>query len=1226
MNYHDPENVPPVWQLGDVILDRYEVKQVFTGGGMGLVYRVHHRDWAMDLAVKSPRPEFFQTQQHIENFEREAETWVNLGLHPHIVSCYYVRRLGGIPRIFAEFVEGGTLADWIRTKKLYDGDKEKALERVIDVAIQFAWGLQYAHDKGLVHQDVKPGNVLLSPDGTAKVSDFGLANARRASAESTVVAGRAGQSILVPGSGFMTPEYASPEQLRVEHLSRKTDVWSWAVSLFEMLLGELTWASGLAVPSAIEDLDEGRIDEELITLLNSCFGSRSRSRWGSFDPVLEALSSYYTSRFGTYYRSAPQSVELLADSLNNRGASLLDLGRHEEGVVALDKALRIDHTHPEAVYNRGMFRWHTAAATDADIVAQLKQVELSRPGDWKPSYYLGIVQLERQDIKAATLALEKAAAYTDSAEIIATLNQARRIAETNVGNPVKRITTGRGNKALCISRDGRWAIQLGKYDREFQLVDTATDTFMRSFRGHTSTVTAICLSEDNRNVLSGCWDTTLCLWDVNSGQCLRTFVGHPDSITCVKLSLNGKWAVSGSYDGTACLWDVSSGRKLHTFGDHIEGVSAVCFIPGNGLLTQGGDGTVQLWDVITGRHLRTYKYNQCSIEHGCLSRDNRRLLSTAGSLFRLCDIMSGECLRAFTGHYGTVESVYLSSDNHWAVSGSSDKSVRLWDIATGRCLRTFEGHAGSVISVWLSPDNRWIRSASKGAEHWDDTFRQRLERDWRERGEEHLWDISALTATSVQQRFTFALCRAATIHATIDNQTRFHQQVAIGEAALAVQKWDEAMKGARAARAIPGHEINATALRIWNRAGLHNSRRSLRAGWSLRTFEGHGDCVTSVCLSCDNRLGLTGSGYYGMWEGEGWESDDRTLRLWDIASGSCLRTFEGHTEGINSVCLSLDNRWALSGSKDHTLKLWDVNTGECVHCFDDQMSQVTFVQLSSDNRLALSRSGDGVVRLWDVTTGYSLRVIRGVVSACLSWDARWIICGSVDGSITLWDVACFDSIWTSDGNWGSVSMVCIGVDCKLAISGSEDHVLRLWDLTNGQCLRVFEGHSQGINSVSLSMDNRWAVSGSDDGTVRVWDVNTGQCLRVFEGHMDKVRSVCLSHDSRWILSGGADRSARLWELDWEFEERKPVDWDEGARSHLANFLTLNTPYAIQLPKDREPTDEEIALALTRCGKPSWDEDDFQKFLYTLACAGYGWLRPEGVQRELESMANQHQIA
>jgi hypothetical protein len=92
LNYPDPDKVPAVWQVGDVILDLYEVKEIFTGGGMGLVYRVHHRDWAMDLAVKSPRPEFFQTQQHIENFEREAE----MGEPWHTVSCYYVRRLGGI--------------------------------------------------------------------------------------------------------------------------------------------------------------------------------------------------------------------------------------------------------------------------------------------------------------------------------------------------------------------------------------------------------------------------------------------------------------------------------------------------------------------------------------------------------------------------------------------------------------------------------------------------------------------------------------------------------------------------------------------------------------------------------------------------------------------------------------------------------------------------------------------------------------------------------------------------------------------------------------------------------------------------------------------------------------------------------------------------------------------------------------------------------------------------
>jgi len=86
----DEDSVPVEWNEGDVILDLYEVKKVHHGGGMGLVYRVHHRDWDIDLAVKSPRAEHFKTQQHKENFVRECLAWIGLGLHPHIVSCYYL--------------------------------------------------------------------------------------------------------------------------------------------------------------------------------------------------------------------------------------------------------------------------------------------------------------------------------------------------------------------------------------------------------------------------------------------------------------------------------------------------------------------------------------------------------------------------------------------------------------------------------------------------------------------------------------------------------------------------------------------------------------------------------------------------------------------------------------------------------------------------------------------------------------------------------------------------------------------------------------------------------------------------------------------------------------------------------------------------------------------------------------------------------------------------------
>ena len=149
------------WNVGDVILDLYEVQpvsddgQAFHAGGFGKVYKVHHKTWNIDLAVKCPHVHAFQTETQKENFIKECQSWIELGMHPNIASCYYVRELGGVPRIFAEYVDSGSLKEWIESGHLYEEeDKKEALKRMLDVAIQFAWGLHYAHELGMVHQDV----------------------------------------------------------------------------------------------------------------------------------------------------------------------------------------------------------------------------------------------------------------------------------------------------------------------------------------------------------------------------------------------------------------------------------------------------------------------------------------------------------------------------------------------------------------------------------------------------------------------------------------------------------------------------------------------------------------------------------------------------------------------------------------------------------------------------------------------------------------------------------------------------------------------------------------------------------------------------------------------------------------------------------------------------------------------------------------------------------------
>jgi serine/threonine protein kinase len=201
----------------------YTLLEPIGYGGMAVVYRARQETLDRIVAVKVLSETFASSEEFLERFRREARTAANMR-HPNVVTVHdFGQDERGVPYLVLEYVEGATLAD------LMDVGLDDA--RVPDLLDQIAAGLDYAHSRGVIHRDIKPGNVLLTEDGRAILTDFGLAWLLE------------GTQLTMVGGVIGTPEYMSPEQAAGDPIDHRTDVYALGVVLFEMLSGERPFTS-----------------------------------------------------------------------------------------------------------------------------------------------------------------------------------------------------------------------------------------------------------------------------------------------------------------------------------------------------------------------------------------------------------------------------------------------------------------------------------------------------------------------------------------------------------------------------------------------------------------------------------------------------------------------------------------------------------------------------------------------------------------------------------------------------------------------------------------------------------------------------------------------------------------------------------------------------------------------------------------------------------------------
>lgn len=210
-----PDNDP------ELLGGRYRLRNQIARGGMTDVFLGHDTLLSRPVAIKRLFPEFAADPSFVERFRREATAAANLN-HPNIVGVYDWGSAESTYYIAMEYIEGQSLAELLRTHGPLSPDR--AAEIVIDVA----GALGFAHNNGVVHRDVKPGNVLLSPDGQVKVTDFGIAIA---------VTGGAASNLTQTGAVMGTATYFSPEQAQGKTLDHRSDLYSLGIVLYEMLCG-----------------------------------------------------------------------------------------------------------------------------------------------------------------------------------------------------------------------------------------------------------------------------------------------------------------------------------------------------------------------------------------------------------------------------------------------------------------------------------------------------------------------------------------------------------------------------------------------------------------------------------------------------------------------------------------------------------------------------------------------------------------------------------------------------------------------------------------------------------------------------------------------------------------------------------------------------------------------------------------------------------------------------